>query len=124
MIDLDLKKKIANLMMSSGLSSDESILYQNISFSSMPQDDFITSAYVRRAKIEADDSPYKYRCFACGKYYNVRNDFVDCFESHVKGFMIGEPPVREPEFEKQYEEELPDSLRAIYKEIKKNEENG
>jgi hypothetical protein len=121
MIEQDVKTKIANILLSSGLSSDEAILYQNLGITGMPQDDFVTSAYARKAKIDAEDSPYKYRCVACGEYYQSRTEFVECMESHAKDFMIGQPVERTKEYEEELISSFPPLMQAAIREQRERE---
>lgn len=101
-----------------GINQDY-IVTQQLSFSGMPQDDFITSAYVRRAKADAEGLPDTYLCSGCGRTYNSRNEFVACMQDHVKDFMAGTPIDRLPEWEEQMLKNMPGSVRAYYYKNKK-----
>lgn len=121
LIPADLKAKIEALLGNTMVNDEDHILYQQLSFTGMPQDEFITSAYVRRAKAEAESLPQNYKCFACGRTYDDRNEFVACMQDHTKDFMAGLPIDRLPEFEEEMLARLPPEIRAAYYKSKRDD---
>lgn len=106
-----IKDKIESLIGQSGIAMDEAVVFQNLRITGMPQDDFITTSMVRRAKEEAKELPENYRCFACGRVYMDRNELVACMEDHVKDYMAGIPLDILPEYEEQQMASLTPELR-------------
>lgn len=91
---------IQDLMDKAGIKEDENIMLHNLSLTNVPQDDFLTRVYVRRAKSEAEGIPETYRCFVCGKPIDDRDEFVEHYQDHLVEFLGGEyPDMSEEEIE-------------------------
>lgn len=120
LIPNDVRKKIENLIGQAGVFDGEQVIWQNISMTGMPQDDFMTDVYTRRAKAEAEHLPNKYRCFACGRVYDSQNEFISCMQDHLKDFMAGIPIEVLPEFEEEQLAKLPPEFRNTLEKIKRD----
>lgn len=120
LIPNEIRKKIENLLGQTGVIGDEQIVMQNISMTGVPQDDFLTEVYIRRAKLEAESLPENYRCFGCGKTYDDQNEFLACMQDHVKDFMAGIPIERLPEFEKEKLDQLPPEIRNSVEQMRRD----
>lgn len=113
-----IKDKLESLVSQSGIAYDEDVVYNNVALTGMPQDDFITSSFVRRAKKEAEGLPEKYRCFGCGRRYDTREEFIACMQDHVKDFMAGIPIDVLPEYEDEQLKSLTPEMRKNFEEMK------
>jgi len=113
----NIKDKIEALIAQSGIAYDENVVMTNIQLTGMPQDDFITSSFVRRAKEVASDIPEKYRCEGCGRAYENRNELVACMQDHSKDFMAGIPIDVLPEYQEEKMSKFPPQIRREMEEL-------
>lgn len=115
----NVKDKLETLIAQTGIAYDENVVMSNLVITGVPQDDFITSSFVRRAKAIASDIPETYRCEACGRKYNDRNEFVACMQDHIKDFMAGLPIDILPEYVEEKMSRFPAEIRREFEERKK-----
>lgn len=113
--------KVQQLLKDEGFEGDAEVMLHNLNMTGSPDDDFLTSVYLRRAEYEAKDLEENFLCFVCGKKYNNPDDFVNCFQSHIEDFMAGVPIKREPEHLDRMVENIHPSHREEAKKVLKKQ---
>jgi len=99
-LDADVQKEIEDLLKRKGIKPDHTTL-QSMALTNVPSDSFLTKVYIMRAEMLAENEDYSHHCWGCGKGHNSKEDFIDCFGTHIVEFMAGKAPqLTEEEIEK------------------------
>lgn len=117
MFDKIWRKKIEKSLADKGVGMDENVLIQQLNLTNIPNEEFLTQVYLRKAEYEAKDLPTNYKCFVCGWDYNDPDEWVEHFSEHLKDFMAGIPIQRDPEYVDQMLQKFPPHIQEM---IKKN----
>lgn len=111
------RKKVEKSLAEKGIGLDENVLVQQLNLTNIPNEEFLTEVYLRKAKHEARELPTKFKCFVCGWDYDDQEEWISHFQEHLMDFMAGIPIKRDPEYVDQLLEKFPPHLREM---IKKN----
>jgi len=84
-------KRIQKVLAEAGISGDEHVLIEQFKLSDMPEDAYLTEVALMRAEAEAEGMDCKYYCYGCGKKYDDPEEFIKCFQEHIKQFLGGLP---------------------------------
>lgn len=115
--------RLKAMMQDAGATVPDEAMMTSMHLTNVPEDDFLTQVYLRRAEAEASAVPENYKCWACGKTFDKADDWVEHFQEHLVDFLAGmSPQLTEEELDHRVKDLHPSIQEEAKEVLRKNME--